>query len=185
MRTAAFCLTFILLTVAPALAEQLAPGSDIKPGERSVTTGIAEASSLPPGAATRILFELHKEALEGQDPVIWARLTAKSWVPTGRAIPMTAANPRKKTGELHCSFSRDGGNLDVAAGANGGLRLTPAPMASGCVRAAPAAREMGAFAIRPEQVGGVVALAPVEDGQCRAAMEHFEKLLEEEELRID
>ncbi len=184
MRTASLFFTVIALAATPSLAEQLAPGTALKPGERACYGWSRPATSLADGDATRLLFELHKEAMEGQDPVIWGRLYGEVVGSQKAGYTYDGCGPTEKPGELHCSYSCDGGSLTLAA-ANGGLILTLGADGVRVRSCGTSNEDMGAFAFGPEQVGGVVTLALIEAASCRAAMEHFEKLLDEEEKGID
>jgi len=140
---------------------------------------------LPPHGVVRLLLELHKEALEGQDPVLWGRLYGEV---RGEPRPGYVFDGCSSDGDgavLICNISCDGGNFAVAAGAQGGVRLTVGETGVVLKSCGSAVAEIGAFNVAPADLPTGAFLKPLDDSACRQTMAPFEKLLQDEENGTD
>lgn len=182
--------TRIILTVlgisavGPTWAGDALPGADLAPGGRAcfgLKVAEAEPGKLPAHGVTRMLIELHNEQFDGQDPILWGRFYAEVNGEPNPGYVYDGCGPGDTRGTLHCGLSCDDGSITLAPGPEGGMTIAVGADGARLKTCGSSIAEIGGFVIAPGDLPQGATLSPRNESECRAAMEHFEKLLAEEE----
>lgn len=170
-----FLIVLIATLAAGAASAGPLPDASLKDGERACFSMAAEKG------VTRLLLELHRELLNGTDPVTWGRVYAEVEGEAKGGYVYDGCGAVDDGRRLHCSIACDGGSFYVET-AEGGVKLS---LGDSGIRLQSCGSGVEGFNLGLDRLPQGAILKPEDDASCRTAMEPIEKMIEAEEAAID